>query len=169
MQESDVKTCPDHEHPEVERLLELCGSAVSYHTAEGIINRVEADWIPGKRKHLHGGPYENRLDKSEKPSVHTAYLYFVSDSKQPELQLFDSKNRLLLQFPYTYPLIAVTSEKAEQAEKDRDTHDTIQDRTSIDPTSSEPKRYEIGQPLLNHVRLYVDMNSVKTALEIKNT
>lgn len=141
--ECDAHTCPDHADAQVRRLLDQCSRAVTYHLPTGEISVVEADPIAGKRERLRGGPYVKRI--TQKPLVQYAELY----TKQPSetvspacqyVQLLDSCGRVLMIVQCSTPLKKVA--------------------TNLGPA------YELDEHILNKARQDVDINNVKTAVEI---
>lgn len=139
MSEHDANSCPDHTNTQVQRLLELCRSAVTYHLPTGEIDTVEADPIAGKRDRMPAGPYAGRVTK--KPVVEQAQLCKDAQQKLRYVRLLDSNNRVLMVFEYTKPLKQIETE------------------TGV--------VYLIDQHMLNKAELYVDINNVTTAVEVE--
>lgn len=138
MCEHDASECPDHTNIEVQRLLELCQSAVTYHLPTGEIEIVEADPIAGKRDRIPAGPYAARV--TEKPVVERAQL--CTDEKQTlkYVRLLDSSDRVLMVFECAKPLQKIEAETG--------------------------MVYLIDKHMLNKAALYVDTNDVTTAVEV---
>lgn len=138
MSEHDANSCPDHTNREVQRLLELCRSAVTYHLPTGEIDRVEADPIAGKRDRMPAGPYIGRV--TQKPVVERAQLCTDAQQKLTYIRLLDSSDRVLMVFECAKPLQKIETE------------------TGV--------VYLIDKHMLNQAELYVDINNVTTAVEV---
>jgi hypothetical protein len=146
--EYDARSCPDHVNAQVKQLLDICWRAVTYHLPTGEIYVVEADPTQGKRMGVRGGPYAQRV--TEKPQVQTAQVCKVDPTVHTQrlatskplyyIRLLDSSNRTLIECACFEPL-----QKLE---------------------TQEISAYELSNHILNKVQHDVDMNELKTAVEV---